>query len=74
MSLQTSITTVHCLIILLEQKNGDDWHSIDWYKGCFITFLLRFSVCLKGKLIQVKMSLCKLMDLDHFTIAQKYQF
>ena len=33
-----------------------------------------FSVYLRGKLIQVKMSLYKLMDLDHFTIDKKSQF
>ena len=31
-------------------------------------------VCLKGKLIQVKTPLYKLMDLDHSTIEEKYQF
>ena len=40
----------------------------DPYKGCFITIQLPFSVCLRGKLIQVKMSPYKLWDLDHFTI------
>ena len=44
------------------------------YKGCFITFQQPFSVCLRGKLIQVRMPLYKLMDLDHFTIEKKYQF
>ena len=41
---------------------------------CFVTFQQPFYVCLRGKLIQVNMSLCKLMDLDHFTIEEKYQF
>ena len=48
----------------------------DPQKGCFITFQQPFyvHVCLRGKLIQVKMSLYELMDLDHFTIEEKYQF
>ena len=46
----------------------------DPYKECFITFQQLFQVCLRGKLIQVSMSLLKLMDLDHFTIEDKYQF
>ena len=29
---------------------------------------------LRGKLIQVKMSLYKLIDLDNFTIEENYQF
>ena len=33
----------------------------DPYKGCFITFQLPFSVYLRGKVIQVKMSLYKMM-------------
>ena len=41
-------------------------------KGYFITFKQSFSVYLRGKLIQEKMSLYKLMDLDHFTIDEKY--
>ena len=39
-----------------------------------MTFQQPFYVCLRGKLIQVKISLYKLMDLDHFTIEEKYQF
>ena len=44
------------------------------YKVCFITFQQPFSVCLRGKLIQVKISLYKLMDLDHFTIEESINF
>ena len=32
-----------------------------------------FYVWLRGKLVQVKMSLYKLMGLDHFTIEEKYR-
>ena len=46
----------------------------DPYKGCYITFQLPLSIYIRDKLIQVKMSLYKLMDLDHFTIDEKYQF
>ena len=46
----------------------------DPHKECLITFQTPFSVYLSGKLFQVKMSLYKLMDLDHFTIDKKYQF
>ena len=46
----------------------------DPHKGCLITFQQYFSVYLRGKLIQVKMSLYKLMDMDHFTIDEKYEF
>ena len=42
-------------------------------KGVFYYILAAFSVFLGGKLIQVKMSLYKLMDLDHFTTEEKYQ-
>ena len=45
----------------------------DPHKGCLVTFQLPFSVYLRGKLIQVK-CLYTLMDLDHFTIDEKYQF
>ena len=45
---------------------------IDLYKVFFKTFKLPFSVCLRGKLIQVKMFLYKLTDLGHFTIEEKY--
>ena len=44
------------------------------HKGCLITFQQPFPVYLRGKLIQIKMTLYKLMDLDHFTIEKKYQF
>ena len=46
----------------------------DPHKGCLITFQQPCSVYLRGKVIQVKISLYKLMDLDHFTIDEKYQF
>ena len=46
----------------------------DPYKRCFITFQLPFSVYLRGKVIQVKMPLYKMMDLYHFTTEEKYQF
>ena len=36
----------------------------DSYNGCFITFQQSFLVCLRGKLIQVKMSLYKLMEME----------
>ena len=43
-------------------------------KGCFITFQQPLSVCLRDKLGEVKIPLEELMDLDHITIDEKYQF
>ena len=46
----------------------------DPYEGCFITFQQPFSVCLRGKLIQVKTYIYELMDVDHFTFEKSIDF
>ena len=46
----------------------------DPHKWCLITFQQPFSVYLRGKVIQVKISLYKLMDFDYLSIDEKYQF
>ena len=46
--------------------------SLHVYEGCLITFQLSFAVCLRDKLIEVKMLPYKAIAFDHFTIEEKH--
>ena len=49
-------------------------HKLIHIRGVKSHFSSHFPYISEGKMIQVKISLYKLMDLDHFTIVEKYQF